>query len=239
MHLCQPELVGTIHAMGDIPLEDRRGFTRLPTTTKVVVKVSESRRVLGRLQDIGLCGVGLVVPLDLHAGDRVQLCSIAEPVTNSASFRVVWIQSEELPGWCRAGLCFEGTMADFLQSWVSHLFAGAESDTAQLLERRRFIRIPTRTEADVLVNGVPHPGVILNLGTGGVLLTCAKAVAIGTSTRLRIPPSGLVLDGTVVDRRREDPYWYYSISFTQETQTMPGFADFLSDFGQQALRQIS
>lgn len=224
--------------MSDIPLEDRRGYTRLTTTVKVVVKMSESRRVLGRLQDIGLCGVGLVVPLELHAGDRVELYSIAEPLSNPASFRCVWTRSEELEGWSRAGMCFEGSMADFLQSWVSHLFTSSETDTSQLLERRRFIRIPTRTEARLVVGAESHPGMILNLGSGGALLSSPKAVAIGSDARLDITPHDagrFCLDGQVVDRRREEDHWYYSLCFTQETQASSALADYLLSLGRDTL----
>ncbi len=206
-------------------IEDRRGYTRIESSAKVVVDLAGQRPVLGKLIDLGLGGVRLEAPLKLAAGDRVELRSVSDSALDSLSFRVVWASQNDT--WSDAGLAFEGTATEFLQSWVSQLFCRFGGDIDQMLERRRYIRLPLEAPLELRLQDRRWPANLLDIGGGGVLLSSQADLPVGRYAEVFLSVPGLLLDGTVVQKRREGENWLYSLNFTPHSEEEPALKEYL------------
>ncbi len=156
-------------------LENRRRFTRVPCVAKVILEASEQLS-LGRLTDLGVGGLGVLAQEGFcKAGDLIKI----RPVVQSqrwppVAYEVRWCHPSDQPGWVNLGLCFPGTILEFMNSWVPSLFIGLDFGKKQLLERREHIRVELQGEALLKDRkGNVYQAEILNLGTGGALL-CSK-----------------------------------------------------------------
>lgn len=207
-------------------LTDRRGYTRLEAKVKVVLRVGSGEKVLGELLDLALGGVRLRAPLLLEAGDRVELTSVSHSRAEPAFFRVVWSRPTT-NDWNQAGLHYEGSATDFLRCWVAQLFSRAGGDVEHLVERRRFVRLPLESTIGIQLNGNVFQGSLLDIGGGGALFLSQADLPIGRYAKLHLPEPKLELDGTIVQKRREDDTWLYSMNFTPHSQDDQVLGEFL------------
>lgn len=198
-------------------LGNRRDYTRLDSNAKVLVKLPNGESVLGHLTDLGLGGVGLKIPEQVALADRLELLAVVEPTPTPAPFRVVWTRSDA-DGWSLSGLACEGSVTEFLQSWVCRLFARAGGLSDRLLERRRYRRMSVTLGAYARsMDNRQAPCQLLNLSRGGLLMVSEGDWPLGSYVQVRTRNPELGLSGVVVDRRQAGPEVYYSMSFEPES----------------------
>lgn len=197
--------------------DDRRDYRRLESEAKVVVAARGADPCLGYLTDLGMGGVGLRTPMPARVADRLELGSVVKPPPDPIGFRVVWTQSLDNE-WFHHGLSYEGSVTEFLTSWVCRLFARAGGLSDKMIERRRFRRMPANLRGRVAPPGMePGPCTVMNLGSGGLMMVSVTDFPVGQFLQISLEEPPVTVEGIVVSRRQEGNSYFASVSFDPET----------------------
>ena len=89
------------------------------------------------------------------------------------------------------------------------------------------MRLPLDSVIKIEFNASEFPGSLLDIGGGGALFLSQADLPIGRYAKLHLPGPKLELDGTIVQKRREEDSWLYSMNFTPHSQDDQVLGEFL------------
>jgi hypothetical protein len=153
-------------------VKNLRAFSR-QVAEQVVFFSDPSEKCVGEILDIGLGGIRARVPRRLfEVGDIV---AVAPQGGLTLDYEVRWV--EPVGGGVEMGLSFPNPIAEFWQSWAAELLAGSRPTLADVVERRRQVRLECALSGFLKIRKKQLSVRVLDLGAGGALIELQDRIA--------------------------------------------------------------
>jgi len=207
-------------------LKEKRDVPRLTIQIKSHGLI-ENKNFLFKIIDLSLKGVQVECATRIQKNIIFPLTVQPSKFLSSSDFKVKTLMVQV--AWCRkkrnanvyqAGLTFQDTHKIIEDSWVYYLFNKFGEKSADYLQKRINVRVPTEiyiicTDAkDRIKQGIIH-----NISMGGVLVKCRKQIPVAETLQLVIGPyqkfKTISLRGRVLRASyfEETDHWIIAIEF--------------------------
>lgn len=150
---------------------DRRSALRIPCDIDCQIKDKAGKLMEGKIVDIGLRGLRLVVPGQLRKGSQIELCSRTADQGAVVKCRIEW-KTKAADG-NQAGASFQDSEDALAHSWLIEEVKAIGSEAQQTSQRRRGVRVICDLPVRLSHAADKREGVLLDLGLGGALVECA------------------------------------------------------------------
>jgi hypothetical protein len=209
---------------GEAPRQQRR-LTRLHSLYRVAVGV-DGKEMKATVVDMGLEGMKLEVPFRIQPGKEVDVRWLGASASaaarrfdlDSIRARVMWCRKKRFLSVIEIGVAYADTESNMERSWVKYILRQVGFEIQSILDRRKSVRLQALLRADVKSGATQAlPGMVINMGAGGVLFESASRVGPGSTVFLEIGPSFehdmLICRGIVVEARQAENGWHLGIRF--------------------------
>lgn len=210
-------------------IEEKRYSPRIKCFIEAKCLSQDKRERNVIINEVSLTGMRLFCEEKLEAGDILTFKVIkadevfkeTERVGGSVDAKVVWSRKKRSTKEYVSGLQYDDSKENLKDSWVAFLFKKFGISVGLSNQQRKRVRFQTEIPLSVALTATSFPGIVMDMGIGGMLIATDKDIRKAPLLHFRIGPYKhleiLFCDGKVVHHQfnPEVKKWNFGILFVE------------------------
>lgn len=200
-----------------VPLAERRRTTRVDCCYQVECQVGADS-FSASVVNMGLGGLRLLSDFRLQPSDSVK---VRQATGGMMTVEVIWSRPRVPHDGFEAGVVYRDDLQQMEDSWVKLALKRLGFESSSLFERRRSPRFALSVDCNLLLDGVPFPCLMADLGLGGALVETATPIpggdeGVGVGLEVQIAESLVLAARIVYSRALKQGKQQYGLCFDRD-----------------------